>query len=136
MTKLTIYLSIAGGFLLSFLGGWDTLLKAVVIFVILDVLTGLISAIVSRSINSKISYVGLLKKTALFIMVGFANTVDTFLLIDGDGYFRMICVTLILANEGISIIENLAKCGVPIPKKLISFFETLRDQKGEDTSEN
>src|SRR5690606_6972278 len=101
------------------LGGTDNLLVALMGFIILDWITGMLSAIGSGSLSSKVGHRGVLKKLAYFLMVGFAHLVDVYVMQESDYKFRTIAIVLILANEGISILENLSELGVPIPKRLL-----------------
>lgn len=129
MEKFWLYFGMISGMVLAFLGGLDNLLVALMAFIVIDFITGMMSAVVSGSLSSKVGHRGVIKKLAYFLMVGFAHVVDVYVLHDTDYKFRVIAIGLILANEGISILENLAELGVPIPKKLLGLFESMKKDK-------
>ena len=133
MEKFWLYFGMVSGLVISFLGGLDNLLIALMAFIVIDFLTGMLSAVVSGSLSSKVGHRGVIKKLAYFLMVGFAHVVDVYVLHDTDDKFRVIAIVLILANEGISILENLAELGVPIPKKLLGLFERMKDKNSEES---
>lgn len=128
MEKFWLYFGMVSGMVLAFLGGLDNLLIALMAFIVIDFATGMLSAVVTGSLSSKVGHRGVIKKLAYFLMVGFAHIVDSFVVEDSDYKFRVIAIVLILANEGISILENLAELGVPIPKKLIGLFDSMKDK--------
>lgn len=133
MEKFWFYFGMVSGFFISFLGGADHLLIALLAFIVIDFITGMMSAIGSGSLSSKVGHRGVMKKLAYFLLVGFAHIVDVYVVQDSDYKFRTVAIGLILANEGISILENLAELGVPIPKKLLGLFEKMKDR---DENEN
>lgn len=133
MEKFWLYFGMVSGLVISFLGGADNLLIALMAFIVIDFATGMLSAIVSGSLSSKVGHRGVIKKLAYFLMVGFAHVVDVYVLHDTDDKFRVIAIVLILANEGISILENLAELGVPIPKKLLGLFEKMKNKNSEES---
>jgi len=129
MEKFWLYFGIVSGMVVAFLGGADNMLIALIAFIILDWITGMMSAISTGTISSKVGHRGVLKKLAYFLLVGFAHVVDVYVIqVDSDYKFRALAIALILANEGISILENLAELGVPIPKKLLGLFESMKDR--------
>lgn len=134
MEKFWLYLGMVSGIIVGFLGGVDNLLIALMAFIVIDFVTGMLSAIIFGNLSSKVGHKGIIKKLAYFLMVGFAHIVDVYVIEDSDYKFRVIAIGLILANEGISILENLAELGVPIPKKLINLFESMKN-KNKDTPE-
>lgn len=134
MEKFWLYLGLVSGIIVGFLGGVDNLLIALMAFIVIDFVTGMLSAIIFGNLSSKVGHKGIIKKLAYFLMVGFAHIVDVYVIQDSDYKFRVIAIGLILANEGISILENLAELGVPIPKKLIGLFESMKN-KNKDTPE-
>lgn len=100
--------------------------KVLLAFMITDYLTGVMSAIYHRNINSQIGFNGLLKKVAILICVYMAVLVEMLI---PDVPFREAVICFYIANEGISLLENLCKL-IPVPEKLSQFFEQLR-QKGD-----
>lgn len=134
MEKFWLYFGIGSGMIISFLGGADNLLVALMAFIVIDFATGMLSAVISGNLSSKVGHRGVLKKLAYFLMVGFAHVVDVYVIqVESDYKFRALAIVLILANEGISILENLAELGVPIPKKLLGLFESMKNKNNEDS---
>lgn len=132
MEKFWLYFGMVSGMILSFLGGRDNLLIALMAFILIDFATGMLSAGISGKLSSKVGHRGVLKKLAYFLLVGFAHVVDVYVIhVETDYKFRAIAIVLILANEGISILENLAELGVPIPQKLLGLFESMKNKNNE-----
>jgi len=137
MEKFWLYFGMVSGMVVAFLGGADNMLIALMAFIILDWITGMMSAISKGTISSKVGHRGVLKKLAYFLMVGFAHVVDVYVVqVDSDYKFRALAIVLILANEGISILENLAELGVPIPKKLLGLFENMKNKNENEGIQN
>lgn len=107
----------AGAALSYFLGGLDGLLLALVIMVTLDYITGVMSAVIHRRLSSATGFKGIFHKVLIFILVGVGHTLDYYVLKHGD-ILRSAVIFYYIANEGISIVENAAEIGVPIPEKL------------------
>lgn len=134
MEKFWLYFGMVSGMFISFLGGADNLLIALMAFIVIDFVTGMLSAISSGSLSSKVGHRGVLKKLAYFLLVGFAHVVDVYVInVETDYKFRAVAIVLILANEGISILENLSELGVPIPKKLLGLFENMKNRDNDNT---
>lgn len=112
-----------------FFGGWDAVLMALVTLVALDYITGLMSAYVNKSLSSEIGQKGILKKIGIFLAVGLAHVVDRTGLA-GEPILRTMSIVFFMGNEGLSILENLAEIGVPLPAGLRDALERLR---GRDT---
>ena len=121
-------IAILGWGLTYIFGGWDTCIIALVIFITLDYITGVICGIVSQSLNSHTGFKGLLKKGAIFLVLILSVILDR-LLNNSMWVFRTITCYFYIANEGISIVENIGKCGVPLPQKLISALEQLKSKE-------
>jgi len=136
MEKFWLYLGLVSGIIVGFLGGVDNLLIALMAFIVIDFVTGMLSAIIFGNLSSKVGHKGIIKKLAYFLMVGFAQIVDVYVMQDSDYKFRVIAIGLILANEGISILENLAELGVPIPEKLIGLFESMKNKNKKNPEES
>lgn len=113
-------------------GEMDGLLIALITFICLDYVTGLIVGAVQRRLNSQISFAGLLKKAVIFVIVAVAHVVDTQILGGTASVFRSAACGLYIANEGLSILENCGKLGLPIPAKLRNVLEQLRDENEKD----
>lgn len=114
-----------GGICTYLLGGWDTPLKVLVLFMLLDYCTGLISAAVQNKLNSKIGCRGIAKKASILIVLIVAVLLDR-LINNNVWVFRTLVCYFYVANEGISILENCGKCGVPLPQKLLDALEQLK----------
>lgn len=126
-------MSALGGFFVSFLGGVDTVLKALLIFMAVDYLTGLAVAFVFHKSNktpnggasSKEGFKGIVKKLCMISLVGLAHELDVIM---GADYIRSITIMFFLANEGLSILENMGLMGVKYNKFLVKALEALKDR--------
>ena len=125
-------LATIGGFLGWFLGGLDGLLYALVAFVVLDYITGVMLAVLEKKLSSEIGAKGIFKKVLIFTLVGIGHIIDSHIIGDGS-VIRTAVIFFYLSNEGISILENASKIGLPIPQKLKHVLEQLhhRDDKEE-----
>ena len=113
-------------------GGYDQLLHAMLVFVAVDYFTGVIRAAYEKRLNSQIGAWGIVRKVALFGVVAVANEIDVLL---GLGHIlRAATIAFFLSNEGISLLENIAALGVPIPPKLLHTLEEIKD--GLNRSDN
>lgn len=124
-----------GGALGAVLGGMDGFLLALIIFVIIDYITGVMVAIVRQKLSSEIGFKGIAKKIAIFCLVAVAAVIDSKIIKDGS-VIRMSVIFFYLSNEGISILENVSNLGLPIPKKLKNVLEQLKDEDEVDKNEN
>lgn len=123
-----------GGFMGWFLGGLDGFLYALLMFVVIDYVTGLMAAFVQKKVSSEVGFKGICKKVAIFCLVGIGHVLDTQVIQNGS-VLRTADIFFYLSNEGISIIENVALIGLPVPKKLKEVLEQLHeeaDEKKED----
>lgn len=121
--------AVLGCFLSYIFGSWDTCLMVLVSFMLIDYLTGVIGGIIQKKLSSHIGFVGILRKSTIILVLIVAVLLDR-LLNGGTWVFRTLVCYFYIANEGISIIENAGKCGIPLPQKLIEVLEQLKD-KGE-----
>ena len=128
MTKFNIKLALgeAGAIIGFFIGGADGLIKALIVFAIVDYITGVAAAAIEHRLNSEIGFKGITKKLLLFCIVGVAHILDLYVLGTG-AVCRSAVVLFYIANEGLSIIENVARCGLPIPDKLKIILEQLKE---------
>lgn len=115
-----------GGFLGWFLGGPDGFLYALIAFVAIDYLTGVMCAIADRKLSSEVGAKGIFKKVLIFVLVGVGHIIDSQVLGNG-GAIRTAVIFFYLSNEGISILENAAHVGLPVPEKLKAVLEQLHD---------
>ena len=119
-------LGVFGGTLAYFLGGWDTMLKILVLCVVLDYITGVLCAVVAKNLSSEIGYKGIVKKCMIFMVVALSASIN--FIIDGSPV-RDVVIAFFIANEGISILENTSQY-IPIPEKLKVLLIQLRDKEG------
>ena len=123
-----------GGWLGYFLGGCDGLLYTLLAFVILDYLTGIMCAIVDKKLSSEIGFKGIFKKVLIFVLVGIGHLMDLQIL-GAAGVLRTAVIFFYLSNEGVSLVENAAHLGLPIPAKLKAVLEQLHDRSEKDGEE-
>lgn len=124
----------AGGALAFFFGGLDNLLLALIIFAAVDYITGVFAAILAKKLSSSVGFKGIMKKVLMFLIVGIANVVDVRLIGAGSA-FRTATIIFYLSNEGVSLLENAGRCGLPIPKKLKDILTQLHDKNDESEKE-
>ena len=131
----TIQLAFAavGGWLGYFLGGCDGLLYALIAFVAIDYITGVMCAISDKTLSSEVGFKGICRKVLIFLLVGIGHIVDA-QVIGSGGVLRTAVIFFYLSNEGVSLIENAAHLGLPVPDKLKAVLEQLHDraEKGGD----
>ena len=120
--------TLVGGLLTSLLGGWDTALKVLVLFVVLDYATGLVAAYGEQNLNSRVGFRGIAKKILLFVPVAVAYWLDMLL---GQGILRSLAIFFYIANEGLSMMENLGRAGVPFPEQIQTALEQLKKAEGD-----
>ena len=123
-----------GGFLGWYLGGLDGFLYALVAFVVVDYITGVMRAILERKLSSSIGARGIFKKVAIFLIIGVAHLADLYLLHE-SGVLRMATIFFFISNEGVSLLENAAAIGLPVPEKLKNALAQLRD-KGDKAKDD
>lgn len=136
-TKVQIAVSAIGGWLGYFLGGVDGLMIALIVFMALDYLTGIMCAVLDKKLSSAIGFRGIFKKVSILILVGIANIVDVHVVGTGSA-LRGAVICFYLSNEGLSLLENAAYIGLPIPEKLKDVLAQLhrRDEKENDNTTN
>lgn len=129
----TIQLVIAGigGWLGWFLGGCDGLLYALLAFVVIDYMTGIMCAVVDKKLSSFVGFKGIFKKVIIFALVGVGHILDT-RIIGAGSVLRTAVIFFYLSNEGVSLLENAAYLGLPIPQKLKSVLEQLHDRSEKE----
>lgn len=128
--------SMVGAWLGYFLGGVDGLLTALIIFVVLDYVTGVMCAIADKKLSSETGFRGIFKKVLIFMLVGVANILDVNVIGSGSA-IRTAVICFYLSNEGVSMIENAAHLGLPIPEKLKNILVQLHDhdEKGSEAKD-
>ena len=117
-----------GGYIGYFLGGIDGFMYALITFVIIDYITGLMVAVVEKKLSSEVGFRGIFKKVLIFTLVGIANIIDVHLIKNGSA-IRTAVIFFYVSNEGISIVENAAKIGLPIPQKLKDILEQIKKEE-------
>ena len=120
-----------GGVVGAILGGWDGFLYALVLFVVVDYLTGILVAIQRKNLSSEIGFHGIAKKVAIFCLVAVAHVIDAKVIQNG-GAVRTAVIFFYISNEGISILENVTALGLPVPEKLRNVLEQLKDSSDEE----
>lgn len=124
-----------GGWLGWFLGGCDGLLIALVLFVVIDYITGVMCAVSDHRLSSEVGFRGICKKIVIFLLVGIAQILDIEIIKTGS-VIRTAVIFFYLSNEGVSILENAAHLGLPIPKKLKDVLEQLHNRAEKEEEGN
>lgn len=134
-TGIQVAFSTMGGFLGWYLGGVDGFLYALIAFVVVDYITGVMCAVVDKKLDSKVGFKGIFRKVMIFALVGIANIIDIYVLGQGS-VLRTAVIFFYISNEGVSLLENTAHLGLPIPQKLKSVLEQLHDRDGGNDHES
>lgn len=116
-----------------FFGTWDTPLKVLVCFIVLDYITGVLRAYVNKKISSDVGLIGIARKTVIFIVLIVSVLLDR-LLNTGNWVFRTLVCYFYIANEGISLLENCSSLGLPIPAKIKEALVQLKDGEKKEIS--
>lgn len=111
------------------LGGFDIALQSLIVVMIIDYLTGIASAIYNKQLSSKTGFIGIIKKFCYLLVVALSVVIDN--LTGQSGLIRTLVIYFFVANDGISIIENMAEMNIKLPKKLIESLEQLKKKGGE-----
>ena len=120
-----------GAWIGYYLGGCDGLLYALIAFVTIDYLTGVMCAIADKKLSSNVGFKGICRKVLIFLLVGIANIIDV-QVIGQVGILRTAVIFFYLSNEGVSLLENAGHLGLPIPEQLKTVLEQLHDRAGKD----
>ena len=123
--------TVLGGLLGWFLGGFDGFLYALVALMVADYITGVMCAIVEKKLSSEIGCKGIFKKVLIFILVGVGHLIDTNLIGDGS-VLRTAIIFFYCSNEGVSMLENAGRLGLPIPEKLKDILVQLHNKGGRE----
>lgn len=134
MDNFKTFCAFLGAVLGYVFGSWDGFILALIVFIIIDYLTGVICAVCDKKLSSEIGFKGILKKIFILLMVGVGNILDGILGL--GGVIRSAVIFFYLANEGISIVENAAALGLPIPNKIRDILEQLKDDSDDNEEEN
>lgn len=110
------------------LGGIDIAIQSLLIVIVIDYLTGIASAIYNKELSSKIGFNGIIKKFSYLLVVALSVVIDN--LLGQSGLIRSLVIYFFVANDGLSIIENMAEMNIKLPQKLIDALEQIK-KKGE-----
>lgn len=124
---IQLIFSAIGGWLGYFLGGCDGLLYALIAFVVIDYITGVMCAIINRELSSAVGFKGIFRKVLIFLLVGIANIIDV-QVIETGAVLRTAVIFFYISNEGVSLLENAGHLGLPIPEKIKTVLEQLHDR--------
>ena len=116
-----------GGWLGYFLGGCDGLLYALLAFVVIDYITGVMCAISDRKLSSAVGFKGICRKVMIFLLVGIANVLDIQVIGTGS-VLRTAVIFFYISNEGVSLLENAAHLGLPVPGHIKAVLEQLHNR--------
>ena len=133
--KIQIAITAIGGWLGWFLGGCDGLLYALLAFVVIDYVTGVMCAVVDRRLSSAIGFRGIFKKVLIFALVGIGHILDAYVIGTGS-VLRTAIIFFYISNEGLSLVENSVHLGLPVPDKLKEVLEQLHDRESTDMKED
>jgi toxin secretion/phage lysis holin len=131
LEKIIVSASFISAWFFYIIGGWESLLTVLVVFMVIDIFTGLIKAAMKRQLNSKIGYKGFLKKATIMLVIILANWLDALTTSDVPA-FKTIALYFYIGMEGLSIIENLHHIGVPIPKVISKYMSTLVQEENDE----
>ena len=124
---IQLIFSAVGGWLGYFLGGCDGLLYALIAFVVIDYITGVMCAIINRELSSAVGFKGIFRKVLIFLLVGIANIIDVQVIGTG-AVLRTAVIFFYISNEGVSLLEDAGHLGLPIPEKIKTVLEQLHDR--------
>lgn len=124
-----------GGWLGWFLGGCDGLLYALIAFVVIDYITGIMCAVADKKLSSAVGFKGICKKVLIFALVGLGHILDT-RVIGAGSVLRTAVIFFYLSNEGVSLVENAAHLGLPVPNKLKEVLEQLHDRAEKEDNDD
>lgn len=124
---IQLVFAVIGGWLGYFLGGCDGLLYALLAFVVIDYITGVMCAINDKTLSSEVGFKGICRKVLIFLLVGIANVLDVQIIGTGS-VLRTAVIFFYISNEGVSLLENAAHLGLPVPEKIKTVLEQLHDR--------
>ena len=131
--SIQLAFSALGGFLGWYLGGVDGFLYALIAFVLVDYITGVMCAIADKKLSSAVGFKGICRKVLIFLLVGIANILDVQVIGTGS-VLRTAVIFFYLSNEGVSLLENAAHLGLPAPEKMKDILEQLHDRAETENS--
>jgi len=128
--SIQLVFTMIGGWLGYFLGGYDGLLYALVVFMVADYVTGVMCAVADKKLSSAVGFKGICRKVLILMLVGIANLLDVQVVGTGS-VLRTAVIFFYLSNEGVSLLENAAHLGLPIPEKLKVVLAQLHDRAND-----
>ena len=128
---IQLIFTLMGGWLGYFLGGSDGLIVALIIFVVMDYVSGVMCAISDKTLSSEVGFKGICRKVLIFILVGIANILDAQISKTGS-VLRTAIIFFYLSNEGVSLLENASYLGLPVPEKLKDVLQQLNEDNKEE----
>lgn len=135
MKEITKYIDsicgVIGGILGFYLGETDGFLYALIVFVAVDYITGVVRAGVEKKLSSRVGFKGIAKKLTIFILVGIGHMLDEHLITGANDLLRTAIIFFYISNEGISILENSVSIGLPVPDKLRNILEQIKEHHNE-----
>lgn len=126
-----LIISAIGGWLGYFLGGCDGLIFALLAFVVIDYITGVMCAVSDRKLSSAVGFKGICRKVLIFLLVGIANVLDVQVIGTGS-ILRTAVIFFYISNEGVSLLENAGHLGLPVPEKIKVVLEQLHDRSEKE----
>ncbi len=137
-TQLKTMVGVGGavvtGALAHLLGGWDIWLEILVLFVVLDYVSGLLAAFTEKNLNSEVGFRGVTKKVFIFILVAVGFSLDQIM---GTQFIRLAVIGFYIGIEGLSILKNAGRAGLPIPEVLANALEEIHQGgKGNANTRN
>jgi toxin secretion/phage lysis holin len=131
---LSCVAGLLGGVFCSLLGGWDLLLRVLMLCIILDYTTGVLKAAYTHKLSSSIGYKGIIRKVFILAVVALGNAIG--LVLEVELHVREIVITFFIANEGFSILENAVECGLPVPKIIVNILSAKSEkEKNKDIND-
>ena len=131
---IQVALAAIGGGLGWFFGEMDGFFYALIAFVVIDYLTGVMCAVSDKKLSSEVGFKGICRKVLIFLLVGIANIVDVQVIGTGS-VLRTAVIFFYLSNEGVSLLENAAHLGLPVPEKMKDILAQLHDRAENTESE-
>ena len=126
--------AVLGGWVGYFLGGNDGLVYALIAFVVIDYLTGVMCAISDKKLSSAVGFKGICRKVLIFLLVGIANLLDLYVIGTGS-VLRTAVIFFYISNEGVSLLENAAHLGLPVPAQMKAVLEQLHERSTDSDDE-
>ena len=133
--KIQAAITAIGGWIGWFLGGVDGMLIALIVLMALDYISGVMCAIEDKKLSSAVGFKGIMKKILILMLVGVANILDVNV-VGGGAILRGAVICFYLSNEGLSLLENAAYLGLPVPDKLKSILAQLHDRSEKDGTDD